>query len=485
MDAVQTQLRAEQPTALYDALTAQEPQNGKQALRPSAIPVPVPVPALPFGGSRFLIWKQDPSVPLPGARIVFIPTLILDGPRDNRITTNLPGITPVHANMSRDFLFIPGTHEFHCAHTFAVARSTLTMCQRILHGLPLPNAHVPWAWNVGGDITPLTVHPRAAVGANAYYSRSQRSLKFFYFKPTATSPDCFTCESLDIVSHECGHAVLDGLKPGWLSAGNPPQTGGLHESFGDLCALFLACSQLDQVEAAIAHTKGDLHKAEFLKHLAEQFGMKLGFPEGLRNADNDLKLSQVSNEVHALSQVFTGAIYDVMADIYIFERIRQFATKDPSWVLLEVAANLCSLVLRAMLDAPATGATYADVANKMLELSHNQHDPVIYRTFIRNRFTLREIVVSPTPLAASAMAAMRYDDPNFAGTGDVLKLEAQAHVADRAPQDRAGCCGTMQLPEYVVGDPKKLSSGESVTEGDLLLGMQTGMEGPPAKGLRV
>ena len=32
----------------------------------------------------------------------------------------------------------------------------------------------------------------------------------------ATQP-VFTCRSLDIVAHECGHAVLDAWRPGWLA----------------------------------------------------------------------------------------------------------------------------------------------------------------------------------------------------------------------------------------------------------------------------
>ena len=126
----------------------------------------------------------------------------------------------------------------------------------------------------------------------------------------------FTCRSLDIVAHETGHAILDGLKPHWLDVASPPQTGGLHESFGDLTAIFLALSQLDQVEAIIAQTKANLHDKTFLSDLAEQFGLALGRPNGLRNADNDLKLSQAGTEVHAISQVFTGAIYDILADIF-------------------------------------------------------------------------------------------------------------------------------------------------------------------------
>src|SRR5262249_52484659 len=156
---------------------------------------------------------------------------------------------------------------------------------------------------------------------------------FFFDKPGAPSPPprIFTCRSLDIVSHETGHAVLDGLKPNWIMASSTPQTGALHESFGDLTAIFLALSQFDQVEAIIAQTKARLHDKTFLSDLAEEFGLALGRTNGLRNADNNLKLSQVTNEVHDLSQVFTGGIYDVLADFFVLERAKA-PTKDLAFV---------------------------------------------------------------------------------------------------------------------------------------------------------
>jgi hypothetical protein len=410
---------------------------------PSTIPIPVSV------GSCCIIYKQDPTVTQLGTRLVYIPSLVLDGPQDTRIGTALAGTTPIHANVNRDFQFVPGTPEFDCAHTFAVVRETLTMYQRILNGTP--QAQIPWAWNTAGNTDPLTAHPRAGVTANAFYSRGEKALKFFYFTPTGAAQPVFTCRSLDIVAHECGHAVLDGLKPAWLVSG-PPQTGGLHEAFGDLTAVFLACSQLDQVEAAIAITKGNLHNRNFLAALAEQFGAALGFPQGLRNADNDLKLSQVGNEVHAISQVFTGGIYDVLADIFTFEQNRQAAKKDPARVLLEVAGNLCKLLVQSIIAAPATNATYADVVNQMLNQSNAQNDPPIYRSIIRNRFTLREIVVSPTPLIAMRAGTMDFTNAAFVEGADTLKLEPFEHISrSNIAQDRTGCCGTMQLPEYTTG----------------------------------
>lgn len=179
----------------------------------------------------------------------------------------------MHANINRDFIFTPGSSEFDRAHAFAIVRETLTMFQCTRGGAPLP-----WAGNVCGNTDPMSVLPRAGVTPNAFYSRGAKSVNFFFFTPAGASVPVFTCRSLDIVAHETGHAILDGLKPGWLAAGNPPQTGGLHESFGDLTALFLACTQLDQVDEAIAQTKANLHNKNFLSALAEQFGAALGFP---------------------------------------------------------------------------------------------------------------------------------------------------------------------------------------------------------------
>jgi hypothetical protein len=414
-----------------------------------------------------MIWKQDPSVGALGLRLTFVPTRVVAGPRDWRIRTELPGTTPVQSGVAGDFVFPPGTPESDCAHAFAVTRSTLSLFERALHG-----QSIPWAWNVGSNLDPVSVFPRAGVTPNAFYSRSQRALKFFFFTPSGATTPVFTCRSLDIVAHETGHAVLDGLKPGWIGAGNPPQTGGLHESFGDLAAIFLALSQLDQVDALVALTKAHLHEKNFIAALAEQFGAGLGRPLGLRNADNDLKLSQVGNEVHAISQVFTGAIYDILADLYAHRRIVQFALADPAQILLDVAHDLCDLVLNAMVAAPNQGATYTDVANAMLNLSVNRKDPAIYRTIIRHHFTVREVVVAPVPLAEVSAKRARFDyaEPAFSDGREGEKLVATKHPSLDADvgQDRSRCCGTMQLPEFnLAAEPLDSLTRELWSDDDL------------------
>jgi hypothetical protein len=455
-------------------LTAEyfETVQTRQQASPIPRPIPIPTPIPWLFSTRFMIWKQDPSVRALGRRLTYMPRLVLNGPRDARINTDLPGTTPIVRNATGDFIYPANTPESDCAHTFAIVRQTLTLYERVRGG-----AACRWAWNQSGNTDPVTARPRGFAGANAFYSRNGKSLSFGYFTPSGSASPIYTCRSLDITAHETGHAILDGLKPGWLGTGNVPQTGGLHESFGDLTAIFLALSQLDQVEAFIAMTRANLHNKNFLAELAEEFGTALGRPTGLRNADNDLKLSQVSNEVHAISQVFTGGIYDVLADIFAFEKNRQSATKDPAQVLLEVNQHVCKLLVNAIIQAPDVGATYSDVVNRMLTVSNSQGDPAIYRTFIRNRFTYREVVVSPTPLTAMATGQIQMDNPNYTEGEDILDMAPALpdHASLVASQDRSGCCGTMKLPEYAQ-DQKKLDinlktlmqEGQCISEEDML-----------------
>ena len=76
----------------------------------------------------------------------------------------------------------------------------------------------------------------------------------------------------------------------------------------------------------------------------------------------------------------------------------------------------------------------------MLTIANADGKPVQYRNFIRNRFTVREVVVSSTPLDADHEEDVR--------------LEPIKHISadPNAIQDRSMCCGTMELPEYTQGE---------------------------------
>jgi hypothetical protein len=349
----------------------------------------------PVLGSRMRIWKQDPSVKgieLP--RTVYIHTQVNDGPSDSQIT--IEGIAPVTADVNRDFLLNPVANApaFDAVHTYTIVRQVLTMYQRVL------KKKLDWQWNTGGNKEVIQVYPHAGETENAYYSRDEKALKFF---------------------HETGHAVLDSLKPDWILWNAPAQTGGLHESFGDLTSIFLILSQMDLVEYIVAETKADLHQKNIVATLAEEFGLAFNTTNGLRNADNDLKLSQVSDEVHDISQVFTGGVFDTLADLFTSRRDPR--VRDSAEVLYQTGKYIAGLVLRAIVQSPDTNATFADVANAMIKIAKADGEEDCAK-FVQKHFEFREV------LGAKA----------FAGPIDLSHFGMYA--------SRRCSCGTMQHPQY-------------------------------------
>jgi len=300
----------------------------------------------------------------------------------------LSGLDPVAPNDKGDFIEKPGTEAFDAVHTYAVVRQVLVMYQRAL-----PGQHVDWQWNQGveeKDALPITVQPHAMALDNAFYARELKGLFFGFSINKYWMGVTHFCRSLDAVAHEVGHAILDGLQPGWFMPSRSVQTGALHESFGDLTAIFLGLSQLDQVDAVIAQTKGDLHDENFISDIGEQIGLQLlNRKDGLRCADNNFKMSQVEQEVHALSEVFTGAIYKILADTLEFRRDPRH--KDDAAVLLEFAQKLHGLVVRAYMASPAEQAVFSDVALNLLKIAQAGGAPKEIQAIIRKRFEEREI----------------------------------------------------------------------------------------------
>lgn len=164
---------------------------------------------------------------------------------------------------------------------------------------------IPWAF----EGNRLIVVPHAGFGENAFYDRDSKSLQFYYFD--ADGETIYTCLSSDIVHHEFGHAVLDGVRPLFNESADP-QTGAFHEFMGDLSAILLTLKN-QRLRQQLAKTAGGkFTKAKTLFQVAEQFGQAVEGRPYLRSAFNDKKMGDVSNEVHDLSEVMTGAMFEVL-----------------------------------------------------------------------------------------------------------------------------------------------------------------------------
>ena len=367
-----------------------------------------------MSGTRVNIWKQDPSVLSLGIRPAFIPNTpykVRKGPRDAKII--MKGLPPVLPNENGDFLLYPADDSiaFDMVHTYAVVRQTLNMYFRGLRRLGSKSAF-KWQWGNAA----LRIYPRAGIDANAYYNRSEKSLKFFHFPSEFHDGRMvYTCRSFDIVAHEAGHAILDALQPGYFHSWHP-ETGGLHESFGDLTAIFTMLSQMDMCEAIISVSKLNLHAESFFTSLAEEFGEALyGRDTGLRNANNDLTMSDVTTQVHDISRVFTGAVYDILADI--FEEHLDLEQYNPAETLFRVGRYMLSFLIEAIRKGPAYEATFIDIAELMI------------------------LTMDGFP-AWQDIARQRFEERLILGSSMTRSIERPQEL------DRSKCCGTMRGNEY-------------------------------------
>ena len=93
--------------------------------------------------------------------------------------------------------------QFHQLSVWAIVQNTLDFFES---GFAL-GRRISWAF----EGNRLIVVPHAGYGENAYYDRASKSLQFYWFD--GEKGRVFTCLSSDIVNHEFGHAVLDGLRP--------------------------------------------------------------------------------------------------------------------------------------------------------------------------------------------------------------------------------------------------------------------------------
>jgi hypothetical protein len=334
-------------------------------------------------GSKVQVWKQDPSVASLGISALFIHTTIMDGPRDAEIEVELPGCE-VRPNAEGDFIFDPDLQplEFDAVHTFATVRQIVTMYRRILARLGRQPESL-WHW---GPELPLRLRPRAGTGYVACYVRDRREINLYSFEAAAgrlQGQTVHACRSFDLIAHETGHAILDGLNPGYGGAAS--EVGALREAFADLTVLFGTLAQLDQCERLIVETRGDLSSRNFCQVIGEQIGEALhGDRRGLRMlSTTDWRGKEFANQ-HELSLVFSGAIYQIM--IELFNHYSKFEMFDPAESLYRVAKKLSKVVVQAFLRPfPYNHPTFSELARLIVDCANPALHAIFMDEFERRR----------------------------------------------------------------------------------------------------
>jgi hypothetical protein len=249
----------------------------------------------------------------------------------------------------------------------------------------------------GFDGPQLLVIPRAGERANAYYQRASRSLQFFFFpNPREAGDTVYTSLSRDIVSHETGHAILDGIAP-WLYDAITPQSLALHEGVADLTAALMAFRSHNLRSAVLAKTGGSIEDAGAFGSIAEEFGLArygLGY---LRDLRNKLGMDEVDHSSpHQLSQVLSGALYHVMLRLHEAWWERFSPQEEPlafsaSGRALGVAAEQFKrMIYRALDYLPPGEVSFADYGRAIIAADQASHpDSGDARRWIRREWLRR------------------------------------------------------------------------------------------------
>ena len=296
------------------------------------------------------------------------------------------------------------------------------------------------AWHGG---TPLRVRLRAVKDLNAFYDR--KSLQFFYDVDKTTGRTVFAAESLDVVAHEAGHAVLDVYQPGYWSSVDL-ETASFHEAFADCSALLTTLTDPAVRKAFLEEAGGSGRKSNLVSRLAEALGRAIfdnygpganSDPTRLRDANNSFRYAppeslppgapekELAAEPHSFSRVFTGAFYDTL--VWLLAREMKH---DATEAGVERARRLAGRILGRALETIAPGeARYRTVALRMREIDQTEEGGVatigIEEAFARHGIRLPALAAGARAArgreARSGYRALRGLDPDRPGGAAAIR----------------------------------------------------------------
>ncbi|HYJ34164.1 MAG TPA: hypothetical protein VE326_13215, partial [Candidatus Binatia bacterium] len=241
------------------------------------------------------------------------------------------------------------------------------------------------AWHDGH---PLRVRLRAGRDLNAFYDRE--SLQFFYDTDRVTGRAVYACESLDVVAHETGHAVLDVDQPAFWSSADP-EIAAFHEAFADCSSLLVTLTEPAVRRRFLEETGAAFRKSNLVSRLAEALGravydnygpQAISDPTRLRDANNGFRYrspatlpdraadDSLSSEPHSFSRVFTGAFYDLLA--WLMARALRETPEEPEPAVERARRQAGRLLARALETLPPGAGHYRAVALRMREVDRTE-----------------------------------------------------------------------------------------------------------------
>lgn len=247
---------------------------------------------------------------------------------------------------------------------------------------------VPW----GFDGNRLIVVPHAGYGENAFYDPRSKSLQFYYFGDE--QHPSYTCLSHDIITHETGHAILDGIRPMYNHLSSV-QTAAFHEFIGDLTALLLGLFNDDIRHFINEDIRGNLLAANVLADLAPEFGQEVEGRPYLRTAFNRLTMQDVQEKLspHTISQVLSGAMWEILTGIAAKHRGKSSLEQEesPALVLWRAANRFRRVALQPLDLCPPCDIQFIDYARAVIrnDIMTNPVDEKGYRQIMLDVFHRR------------------------------------------------------------------------------------------------
>jgi hypothetical protein len=326
----------------------------------------------PFTTIKVLAFPQDPFVSQPEI-MQLTASDIQVGLSNNQFRIQDPLAANAKPNDEGNYIYGVGTPEFDQVNSFFYATRTLRMFEKyILHLIP---------WGFEGKR--LIINPHAGIDANAFYSEQVQSVAFFSFD--VNGKRVHSSQSPDVVCHEVGHAILDGIRDLYNESFGLA-SNGFHESFGDIAAILVALQNRTLINRLLEITKGNLRQDNLISALAEQLGTGLHVTDEdprndkifyLRNAFNDFvhipydhlefitenDLTLLGSEGHSYSRLFTGTFYDILIGLY-----ESLSNELGQHGALSQACDLAGRILvRGIEMGPIGEHSYSDLALVMLD----------------------------------------------------------------------------------------------------------------------
>ena len=296
--------------------------------------------------------------------------------------------------------------QFHQVNVWAVIQSVLNMYEATW----VLGRSAPWAF----EGNRLLVVPHAGYLANAFYSRHSKSLQFYYFGPEKQR--VYTCLSHDIIAHETGHAILDGLRPLYFEDSSL-QTAAFHEFIADLTAIMISLLN-NRLRWEVAEaTEGELLEDTIIAVLAEEFGRYTSGRPHLRSATNEKTMAEVadSSSPYLWSEVLTGAMWEILSGMVAKYQARpkRRTGKLPSdkEALLWAVNRIRRVALQPLDYLPPADVQFSDYARAVLR-ADALVDPVDehgYRELIRKVFAKRGIDFAPDRAESAIPYFYAYD----------------------------------------------------------------------------